>query len=96
MCRDHRRNSSASLRWSTWKRAFLFGGRVAPASPTRGGTHPIEGTRLDAYAASPLIDPALRRRRVLGALWTIARSSCSQSVERATGKAAHLGDVIEE
>ena len=59
-------------------------------------TPPIDRTRLDAYLASHLIDPALLRTDDFAAFMADRQKKLLALIERAIGKAAYSGTVQEE
>jgi hypothetical protein len=59
-------------------------------------TPPIDGTRLDAYITSHLVDPSLLRADSFEAFMVDRQKQLLTLIERATGKPAYSGSVQEE
>lgn len=59
-------------------------------------TPPINGSQLDHYLLTHLIDPSLLRRDDFTAFMNDRQSRLLKLIEQATGKAAYQGDVAEE
>ena len=57
---------------------------------------PIEGTKLDAYIASHLINPTLLRGNQFEAFMADRKKRLLALIEQATGKSSYLGDEVEE
>jgi hypothetical protein len=59
-------------------------------------TPPIDRDRLDGYLKSHLVNPALLRADCFDAFVVDRQAKLLALIERATGKAAYIGDVLEE
>ena len=57
---------------------------------------PIEGTKLDAYIASHLINPTLLRGNQFEAFMADRKKRLLALIEQATGKSSYLGDEVVE
>jgi len=59
-------------------------------------TRPIDRGRLDGYLASHLIDPSLLRVNSFDTFMSDRQKKLLALIERATGRAAYIGDVPDE
>jgi hypothetical protein len=69
---------------------------IAKLEAGNATTPPIDPGRLDGYLVSHLINPSLLRADSFDAFMTDRQKKLLALIERATGKAAYIGDVAEE